>query len=499
MAPDIKHFPSGLAALLAALWIVSAQAQSFEPARIFPVSSAVNPGPESIEAGDLDEDGNLDLVTADNGFVTILFGDGTGDFPGHLALSTRGVLNATDQAGLEDNEYATLADINGDHHLDILVANSPNPTGSDGNSIEIFVNNPVNPGTFLTPPAKITASMGNNPSTLRVAQLNPLADILPDIALGLFLDPRLLVYKGTGGLGFSPIYETNLLTQSAVESLDVGDFDEDGDLDIAVADRLRVWVLFNDGTGNFPSNFSLPTGAAGAHLEYDVLMRDMDGDGHLDLVVGNGGIFSLTSTSNSVVVLYGNGTANMPTVSTTLDAGGEVAKVTAADLDGDEIRDIAAAIPEDATNGRVVIFRNTGVGDHRSYNAATPVHLNAGGRGTVAITSDDFDHDGRIDLAVGNEGFIQQGRPGNIAVFLNTLPDTVTPTPTRSPTFLSTATPTATRTPTGTRTATPTITRTPTITPTLGPLKSSDINQDGVIDVKDLIILLEQQGNVISR
>ena len=49
-----------------------------------------------------------------------------------------------------------------------------------------------------------------------------------------------------------------------------------------------------------------------------------------------------------------------------------------------------------------------------------------------------------------------------------------------------------------TATGTPTGTATPTDTFTPGPTHPPDINNDGVIDSKDLIILMEQQGNVIE-
>ncbi|MCG3197024.1 MAG: hypothetical protein GHCLOJNM_01507 [bacterium] len=495
----MKKFARRLSGLLASIglsfaWGGASFAQAFEPGQIFPISSAVNAGPESIETADLDQDGNLDLVTADNGFVTVRFGDGAGDFPRRLAIATR-VGNATDQAGGEENEYAALADINGDSLIDILVANAPNSSGSAGNSIQIYLNNAVSPGTFVVPPTLVTNDIGTNPSMVRVGQIDPLNDNLLDLAVSLFLDPRLLIYKRGAGLSFTPIFESALLAQSAGESLDIGDFNEDGRPDIAIADRLRAWVFFGDGVGGFPSAVEVTTGPAGAHLEYDVLMRDMDLDGHLDLVVANGGPFNLSSTTHSVVVVYGDGSSTTPTQSAPIDIGGEAAKLAVNDFDGDGVPDIAVAAPEYLSNGRVVVLRNTNTGNRRAYDTVAPVILDAGGRGTLAIVSEDFDRDGRPDIAVGNEGFLSQAQPGNIAVFLNSLPDQDTPTPTRTVSAIPTLTPSPTLTATGTRTATPTVTRTPTITPTRGPTRNPDVNEDGVIDARDLEIILQQQGN----
>ncbi len=467
-------------------------AQSFLPARVFPISSQVNPGPESIKAGDLDEDGNLDLVTADNGFITILFGDGNGGFPRDHAVATQ-IGFATTESGLEDNEYAALADYNRDGHIDILVAHAASSTSSNGNSIMVFLNNPASLGTFPNPPALITDGMGANPSAIRMGQFNPLVDNLLDLALTLFLNPRLRIYTRAPGGGLVSGFSSNLLAQSAAESLDVGDFNEDGKQDIALVDRLRVWVFFSDGNGQFTTSINLSTGDSGAHLEYDVLMRDMDGDTHLDLVVANGGIFNtLTSTANSVVVLYGNGTASTPTAATPIDLGEEVTSVDAADFDGDGILDIAASLVGLSSNGKVAVVRNSGNENRRSYDVASKVILDASGWTTMCLVADDFNRDGRIDLAVGNEGQMPSGKAGNVAVFLNALAMVATPTPTSSPTYF----PTMTQTPT--RTTTPTRTRTPTITPTPLPTRVPDINADGRVDSLDLEILLEQMGNVVG-
>lgn len=109
----------------------------------------------------------------------------------------------------------------------------------------------------------------------------------------------------------------------------------------------------------------------------------------------------------------------------------------------------------------------------------------------MGISADDFNRDGRADLAVANEGFIPSGIPGNLVVFLNALPAVETPTPTSTPTQYPAITQTPTRTATPTRTLSPTRTLTP--RPTLSP----DINGDGRVDSKDLQILIEQQGNQV--
>jgi len=486
---------------IAVVQLKAAHGQTFDPVRTFPISSQVNKGPESIEAADLDGDGNLDLVTADDGFITVLFGDGNGNFPTLLTLPTRAENNPA-VAGVEENEYAAIADVNGDSHPDILVANAPNPNDSNGNSIQIFLNDAQNPGTFLTPALTVVEGIGANPSAIQPGQFDPLVNNRLDIVLTNFINPRVIVYHGDNLGGFTPGFESNLISQSQTESVDVGDYNHDGIDDIAVVDRQRVWVFFGNGTGGFGTSFSVITGPAGSRLEYDVEMHDVDGDGNQDLVIGNGGVFpaDLSSTERTVIIFWGDGTTQAPAANTPLDVGAAVSDVEVADMNGDGFLEVIAARPDFFADGSVLIARNMG-GNGREFDTGNPVVLDGMVRGMLSLATKDFNSDGRIDVAVAAEGLFVQSQddiPGEVNVFINSLPDIATPTPTRSSTFIPTSTPTGTATASPTITETPLATSTPTISPTQGPTKPSDINEDGAVNSEDLMILLEQQGNTVE-
>ncbi|MCR9076406.1 MAG: FG-GAP-like repeat-containing protein, partial [bacterium] len=109
--------------------------------------------------------------------------------------------------------------------------------------------------------------------------------------------------------------------------------DGDGDLDMAVANRLSAddaSVLLNTGDGTFGSATGYPSGSSWA---YSVALGDLDGDGDLDMAVA-------TAIKNEMNVLLntGDGTFAPPTGYIVGDGPG---RVTLGDLDGDGDLDMA--------------------------------------------------------------------------------------------------------------------------------------------------------------
>ncbi|HLA25703.1 MAG TPA: VCBS repeat-containing protein, partial [Patescibacteria group bacterium] len=91
----------------------------------------------------------------------------------------------------------------------------------------------------------------------------------------------------------------NLIAGTSPASVEIGDFNGDGKLDLAAANfsSNNVSILLGTGTGSFGSATNF---AAGPGARF-VAIRDFNGDGKSDLAVAN-------FYSNTVSILLGTGT-----------------------------------------------------------------------------------------------------------------------------------------------------------------------------------------------
>lgn len=211
-------------------------------------------------------------------------------------------------------------------------------------------------------------------------------------------------------------------------SLAIGDFNGDGKLDIVIVNG-EVTVLLGNGDGTFqaPRNYSF------SGLGYWVATGDFNGDGKLDLLVN--------TWTNSVVVLLGNGDGTFqPPIASSTTA--QAVFVTVGDFNNDHKLDVAIIDPPYIS---VLLGNGDGTFQAPSDNDSFPVFpaeiavgdlnndrlldvvvvgssgseadvgvLLGNGNGTLqpsintslalfpdSVTTGDFNHDGKLDVAVG--------------------------------------------------------------------------------------------------
>ena len=166
-----------------------------------------------------------------------------------------------------------------------------------------------------------------------------------------------------------------------------GDFDNDGILDVAVANSgsNTLSVALGDGAGKFNLKSSPATGKG----PVAVAVGDFNGDGKADLAVANEG-----DNTVSILLGAGDGTFTPAPGAAPLVGAGPVA-VLAADFDHDGILSVITA--NNIENLGSVL---EGVGDGTFTPDATGPNT---GKGPIAIAAGDFDGDGKLDLAIANQ------------------------------------------------------------------------------------------------
>lgn len=230
---------------------------------------------------------------------------------------------------------------------------------------------------------------------------------------------NVLLGDGTGAFGGPAPYATGTNPVAVA----VGDFNQDGWLDVATANYSSddVSVLLNDGTGGFLNarQYSTVQGTNGVSTPESVAVGDFNGDTLPDLVVGN-------TQYNYVSVLLNDpaayGTFQAPIDTTTSVPARSVA---VGDFDGDRILDVAAA-GYPAGNGAVeVLFgavggNGKGNGSFRAikgtYNYTDPASTMWR---PISIVASDIDGDGYTDLVTTTEKYENYDWRGSVTVLRN--------------------------------------------------------------------------------
>ncbi|HUB52545.1 MAG TPA: VCBS repeat-containing protein, partial [Terracidiphilus sp.] len=192
---------------------------------------------------------------------------------------------------------------------------------------------------------------------------------------------------GSGTAGLAWLNASNPATEGYPQSIATGDFNNDGIPDLAVANSGSgtVNILLGNGDGTFRQANNSPVTVG--EYPWSIAVGDFNGDGNTDLAVANYG-------SSSVSILLGNGDGTFaPGPDSPISLPGAPGTIVTSDFNDDGIADLAVLAP--APNGTVTILLGFGNG---AFAQAPGNPLSIAYAYSLAAT--DFNSDGIPDLIV---------------------------------------------------------------------------------------------------
>lgn len=357
--------------------------------------------PTSLAAVDLDSDGDRDLVVggSQGSLSGVLENTGGGVFAAPATYRTGGpawwvgcadwdadgapdvafaceyglsrfrgngiALRACEKLAGHTPRVPVVADVDADGHPDVLTLAAT--------AVQVRLTRSDGAGGWAS---QVSFPLGGvNARAFVACDLN--GDSHPDLAAG-GLSGTVQVGLNNGSGVFTPL--TALSVPGQPNGLAHGDFDGDGDIDLASAQvsGLAVRLLLNDGTGvlSLGGSTTVPAGPGG------IAAGDIDGDSDLDLVVS-------CATAGQVAVLKNDGAGVFSVTSFAVGSG--PARLALGDIDGDGDLDIAVPNEDSNTLG---LYANNGSGVFSMVSV-----LPSSGSPVDAVIAD-IDGDGDADVLV---------------------------------------------------------------------------------------------------
>lgn len=322
------------------------------------------------------------------------------------------VTEANTRPGFDGNSVV-MGDIDSDGDLDVITDSIP-PQGNTNSKPQLIIQINDGEGVFRLGPTKtvdstvqvdevapIDLKIGTTKAALGLVDLN--GDGKLDLISANEGANEVQVFTNTTSNGKAAFTLKQTLTSgiSGPQAVVSGDFNRDGKMDFAVANKgnKTLSVFMNNGNMTFTQTNLPQAAAAGAPVRLAV--GDVNGDGRLEVVSAN---------DNATLSIFKPlGGAPAPQVLSLPDVPSAVA---VGDLNGDgrldvvasiKARDQVAVLVNDATNGLATVTASLETGD-----GTRPVDVDLG----------DFDGDGKLDIMTANEGMGQM--LGTLSLLKNT-------------------------------------------------------------------------------
>ena len=385
--------------------------------------------PASMVTGDVNADGRVDLIIGDQtnstntGKAYIFYNDGS-------IPTTAGTADVT-ITGETTNTYfgssMTTGDLNGDGTIDLAVGAST--TGVSAGKIFIFYNDGSIPTTAATADVTITGDSGKPGLGNKVETGDFNADGKTDLVAGGDINSFGIVYifYNDGSIPTTAATADVNITSTASSSgfgktFAIADYNGDGRIDLGVGSLNidRVYIFFNDGA--YPSTTATPDvrivgDEDNSDLATSVIAGDFNGDGRADIAAGANAYGS--ADVGRVYFFYSqNGTLNTNQSiigSNTTDFFGSA--LTTGDFNADGKVDLAVGAYSYSTTGRTYIFYNDGAIPSAAASADVIIDGEASSNFGETLSSGDMNADSKVDLIVGASSY--SSTTGRAYIFYN--------------------------------------------------------------------------------
>ena len=382
----------------------------------------------SVAIADLNGDGNPDIVVA-NSCQTGSNGESNcsaGGAVGVLLRNSDGTLQSSvsyNSGGAAALSVA-IADLNGDGHPDIVVANQCISTSNcSGGVVGVLIGN--GDGTFQ--PA-VTYAAGFGAEAVAVGNLNPNGHPAVVVANQCLAAGNctvggvsVLLGNGNGTLNVPTTYSSGGQDADAVV---IKDLNGDGLLDVVVANQCvtksncktgGIGVLPGNGDGTLRT---ASTYSSGGYSALSLAVADVNGDGQPDVVVTSLCGQSANCVNGIVGVLLGNGNGLRQAV-TYSSSGYGASSIAIGDVNGDGIPDLVVddicKTISNCAKGGISVLLGSGGGIFQA-----PLIYSSDGYNATSVALEDVNGDNRPDIVTANYCSTKSACNGTVAVLLNT-------------------------------------------------------------------------------
>jgi len=296
----------------------------------------------------------------------------------------------------EFSNQVSIGDLNGDGNLDLVFANGGNfTTAGPPQPQRIYINDGT--GEF-TDESATRLDWSGLCRGVEMGDMDNDGDL--DLIFTQDFDRRPALFRNNGSGFFTDVTETQLPNIALSSSrAQFGDIDNDGDLDLYLSsgdgnrfgcDQYRIYV--NSGTGFFSDETASRHPLGDICENMDVIFADIDGDFDLDVKTAS------TGTANSR--LFRNDSTGVFTLVTTIPADATAYSYDFGDIDGDGDLDLVGANARPGSNAEFLL-RNDGNAVFTDISSNISPNPNEDDNDSKFF---DYDNDGDLDLIIARIG-----------------------------------------------------------------------------------------------